>query len=61
MACTHGAILDVEGGRKCLLCGEFIPDNQEATAKAQKQPKESAGDAGAGKSTPRKRTPKNAK
>lgn len=61
MACIHGAILDVEGGRKCLLCGEFIPDNQEAPAKAQKQPTDGAETAGTGKSAPRKRTPKSAK
>jgi hypothetical protein len=61
MECTHGAILDVEGGKKCLLCGAFIPDNQEAPATDQKQAGKAADGAGTNKSTSRKKTAKNAK
>ena len=53
--CKHGAILEVEGGTKCLLCGAFIPAVNE-----QKQPENQPADEGKGKSTGKKRTAKKA-
>jgi hypothetical protein len=55
MECKHGAVLDVEGGRKCLLCGALIP-----TVNEQKQPENPPVDDGKGKPTGRKRTAKKA-
>jgi hypothetical protein len=59
MGCTHGAYIDTDGGRKCLLCGEIIP--QEAPAKAQKHAEKLAETAGTDKPSSRKRTTKNGK
>ena len=55
MECRHGAVLDVQGGRKCLLCGAFIP-----TVNEQKQAENPLADEGKGKSTGKKRTAKKA-
>ena len=55
MECKHGAILEVEGGKKCLLCGAFIPAVNE-----QKQPENKPADDSKGKSTDKKRTAKKA-
>ena len=55
MECKHGAILEVEGGKKCLLCGAFIPAVNE-----QKQPENKPADEDKGKSTGKKRTAKKA-
>jgi hypothetical protein len=55
MECKHGAILEVEGGTKCLLCGAFIPAVNE-----QKQAENPPVDEGKGKSTGKKRTAKKA-
>ena len=55
MECKHGAILEVEGGTKCLLCGAFIPAVNE-----QKQPENKPADDSKGKSTGKKRTAKKA-
>jgi hypothetical protein len=55
MECRHGAVLDVKGGRKCLLCGAFIPAVNE-----QKQAENPPVDEGKGKPTGKKRTAKKA-
>ena len=55
MGCRHGAMIDVEGGMKCLLCGEII----KPTA-AQKQPEKAAEEPKVDKPTTRKRPAKKA-
>lgn len=32
MECKHGAFLEVDGGIKCLLCGQFITQKQAEKA-----------------------------
>lgn len=55
MECKHGAFLEMDGGRKCLLCGAVF-----ATQEAQKPAKNAVEDEKAIKSQPKKRTAKKA-
>ena len=61
MECIHNAYIEVVGGKKCLLCGAFIPENQEQPAEPQKQPEKAAPAPKAGKPAGKKTTPKTGK
>lgn len=57
MECKHGAFLDVDGGKKCLLCGAVFSD---APQSAQKQGKNEQEADKPVKSQAKKRTAKKA-
>ena len=57
MECRHGAFLEVEGGKKCLLCGAFVPEASQATQEQSKNEQKTDKPV---KSQARKRTAKKA-